>query len=108
MVIGPRATARRRFGSTVGRRAESDSRPLEVHDSVSGIFWRILSDMSDGTSSERRGSVSTDDLLAGIPITAEGRARARRELDEFDRHWTPERWAALRAKLGVSSKPSAG
>lgn len=55
-----------------------------------------------------RNSATTDELLAaaGITVTEEGKARARRELDEFDRRWTPERWAALRAKLGLPPKSS--
>ncbi|HEU5108049.1 MAG TPA: hypothetical protein VFT95_05780 [Micromonosporaceae bacterium] len=53
-------------------------------------------------------SVSTEELLAGIPVTDEGQARARRELDEFDQRWTAERWAALRDRLGIAPKPAAG
>lgn len=51
--------------------------------------------------------MTTDDLLAGIPVTDEGKARARQELDEFDQHWTPERWARLRDRLGLPPKASA-
>lgn len=38
---------------------------------------------------------------AGITVTDEGRARARRRLAETRQRWTPDRWARLRQQLGV-------
>lgn len=37
---------------------------------------------------------------AGITVTDEGRARARRKLDAAAARMTPEKWAALRAQFG--------
>jgi hypothetical protein len=58
---------------------------------------------------ESRSSSSTEELSAalGVEITEEGKARARRELDEHRAAMTPERWNALRAKLGMPRRPSA-
>lgn len=42
------------------------------------------------------------ELVAGfIPVTAEGKARARARLDDARARMTPEKWAALREQLGV-------
>lgn len=42
------------------------------------------------------------ELFAGfIPVTAEGKARARVKLDEARARMTPEKWAELRAQFGV-------
>jgi hypothetical protein len=38
---------------------------------------------------------------AGITVTDAGRARAREKLREMDRRMTPERWTALRERLGL-------
>lgn len=39
----------------------------------------------------------------GVRLTPEGRAEARRKLDEADARMTPEKWAALRAKYHVDA-----
>jgi hypothetical protein len=41
---------------------------------------------------------------AGIVVTDEGRARARRKLDAAAARMTPDKWASLRAQFG---RPSA-
>jgi hypothetical protein len=46
-------------------------------------------------------------VVHGIPITAEGKARARVKLDAARAGMTPENWAALRAKLGMDASPRA-
>lgn len=38
---------------------------------------------------------------AGITVTDEGKARARRRLAEARQRWTLERWARLREQLGL-------
>jgi hypothetical protein len=38
---------------------------------------------------------------AGITVTDAGRARVRAKLREMDQRMTPERWAALRQRLGL-------
>jgi hypothetical protein len=38
---------------------------------------------------------------AGIEVTEEGKARARRRRREFEARWTPEKWAMLRRRLGL-------
>jgi hypothetical protein len=38
---------------------------------------------------------------AGITVTEEGKARARRRLAEARARWTPERWARLREQIGL-------
>jgi hypothetical protein len=38
---------------------------------------------------------------AGITVTEEGKARARAKLAAADAWWTPERWADLRAQVGL-------
>lgn len=46
------------------------------------------------------------ELFAGfIPISTEGKARARKRLDEARARMTPEMFAALRAQLGMSPTP---
>lgn len=44
-----------------------------------------------------------DDVLAaaGIVVTVEGKARARERRLAAEARWTPERWNALRAQLGL-------
>jgi len=53
--------------------------------------------------SDHEAREGTAELLAavGITVTEEGKARARSRLDEAEARWTPERWRALRAKLGL-------
>lgn len=42
------------------------------------------------------------EMVAGfIPVTAEGKARARVKLDDAQARMTPEKWAALREQLGI-------
>ncbi|MEU8301331.1 hypothetical protein AB0C04_29090 [Micromonospora sp. NPDC048909] len=41
---------------------------------------------------------------AGIVVTAEGKARARRKLDDAERRWTPELDAELRAQIGLPAR----
>ncbi|MGH3681394.1 MAG: hypothetical protein ACRDT2_14265 [Natronosporangium sp.] len=38
---------------------------------------------------------------AGITVTDEGKARARRRLAEARTRWTPQRWARLREQIGL-------
>jgi len=38
--------------------------------------------------------------MAGIPLTDEGKARARERLADADRRMTAKRWKALRTRLG--------
>jgi hypothetical protein len=54
-------------------------------------------------------SADTTALLAaaGITVTAEGKQRARRRLDEARRRWTPERDAAAREQLGLTARTTA-
>jgi hypothetical protein len=39
----------------------------------------------------------------GVTLSADGRDRARARLREMDERMTPERWDALRARLGVDA-----
>lgn len=42
------------------------------------------------------------ELFAGfIPVTAEGKARARKKLDDARARMSPEKYAALREQLGM-------
>jgi hypothetical protein len=41
---------------------------------------------------------------AGISVTPEGKQRARARREAAQARWTPERWAALRAQLGLPSR----
>jgi hypothetical protein len=54
------------------------------------------------TPAEHRPAGGADDLLAaaGITVTEEGKQRARARRLAAQAWWTPERRAALRAKLG--------
>jgi hypothetical protein len=58
---------------------------------------------------ESRSSSSTEELSAalGVEITEEGKARARRKLDEAAARMTPERWNANRQQLHMAPKTSA-
>lgn len=52
------------------------------------------------------GSESSADLTAlfdavGITVTEEGKERARARRRAAEARWTPERWAELRAQLGL-------
>jgi hypothetical protein len=44
--------------------------------------------------------------MARMPVTDEGKARARERLADADRRMTAKRWKALRARLG-RSQPAA-
>ncbi|SCL21347.1 hypothetical protein [Micromonospora aurantiaca (nom. illeg.)] len=44
---------------------------------------------------------------AGIQVTPEGKARARRRLREARERWTPELDAALRKQLGLPGRTAA-
>lgn len=46
------------------------------------------------------------EVVAGIPVSAEGKARARVKLDAARARMTPEKWAALRARFGVKPRTS--
>lgn len=63
--------------------------------------------MGDSSTGKAQPRVSTEDLLAGLDITPEGRARARRELDEARKRLTRERVDALRAEVGLPPKSRA-
>jgi hypothetical protein len=65
--------------------------------------------MTDSRGGSAQHSVTTEELLAaaGITVTEEGKARARRRLDEHAAAMTPERWNALRAQVGLPPKTSA-
>jgi hypothetical protein len=53
------------------------------------------------------GSEFEADLRAlGFDITAKGKAKWRKRLQEFDAEWTPEKWAALRRRLGLPERPA--
>lgn len=54
-------------------------------------------------------SVDTTNLLAaaGITVTAEGRARARRRLRDARARWTPDLDAAARRQLGLDQPAAA-
>jgi hypothetical protein len=41
---------------------------------------------------------------AGINVTTEGKQRARARREAAQARWTPERWAALSAQLGLPSR----
>jgi hypothetical protein len=41
---------------------------------------------------------------AGIAVTPEGKARARRRLREAEERWTPELDAELRRQIGMPSR----
>ncbi|MFC4018398.1 hypothetical protein ACFOW4_10650 [Micromonospora sp. GCM10011542] len=47
-----------------------------------------------------------EDVLAaaGIVVSDEGKARARRRLDEAQARWTPDLDAAARAQLGLPAR----
>lgn len=51
----------------------------------------------------RAKTVSTEELLAHIPITEEGKARWRARLKELDAKWTPERREELSGDSGAAS-----
>jgi hypothetical protein len=48
-----------------------------------------------------RGEVIVEMVSGFIPVSAEGKARARRKLDDARARMTPEKWAALRAQFGI-------
>jgi hypothetical protein len=57
------------------------------------------------------GSESSADLTAlfdavGITVTEEGKQRARARRRAAEARWTPERWAELRAQLGLPPRAS--
>jgi hypothetical protein len=63
--------------------------------------------MGDSSTGRSQARVSTEELLAGLDITPEGRARARRELDGARKRLTRERVDALRAQVGLPPKSQA-
>ena len=63
--------------------------------------------MGDSSTGKAQPRVSTEELLAGLDITPEGRAQARRELDEARSRLTRERVDALRAQIGLPPKSQA-
>jgi len=56
--------------------------------------------------SDRHGDESTVELLAAVGVTAteEGKARARARITEAEARWTDQRWAELRAQLGLPAR----
>lgn len=60
-------------------------------------------------SSDQPTPVDTTAMLAaaGITVTDEGRARARRRLRDARRRWTPELEAAVREQLGLAQRTAA-
>ena len=63
--------------------------------------------MGDNSTGKAQSRVSTEELLAGFDITPEGRARARRKLDEARKRLTRERLDAMRAQVGLPPKSQA-
>jgi hypothetical protein len=63
--------------------------------------------MGDGGTGKAQPLVGTEELLAGLDITTEGRARARRKLDEARKRLTQERVDALRTQVGLPPKSQA-
>jgi hypothetical protein len=57
--------------------------------------------MGDSSTGKAQPRVSTEELLAGLDITLEGRARARRKLDEARKRLTRERIDAMRTQVGL-------
>ncbi|TDB75430.1 hypothetical protein E1258_19095 [Micromonospora sp. KC207] len=56
-------------------------------------------------SSPDTGARSEEILAAaGIVVDDQGKARARRKLDEAQRRWTPELDAELRAQIGLPAR----
>ena len=45
------------------------------------------------------------DVFLGIPVTAEGKARARAQLDAARARLTPERLNEIRAQVGMPPRP---
>jgi hypothetical protein len=56
-------------------------------------MYEPVSDLDERRRAARR-------VEAEIPITDEGKARARERLADADRRMTARRWKALRARLG--------
>lgn len=56
-------------------------------------------------SDERREDEVVEYVAGFIPVTAAGKARARRKLNEAAERMTPEKWAALRLQFGLSAQP---
>lgn len=55
-------------------------------------------------SPDAREDTAASFAAVGIPVTEEGKARARAKLAEADARWTPERWDALRKQLGMPTR----
>ncbi|MFI6266687.1 hypothetical protein [Micromonospora sp. NPDC051006] len=57
-------------------------------------------------NSSRETGARSEEILAaaGIVVTPEGKARARRKLDDAERRWTPELDAELRAQIGLPAR----
>jgi hypothetical protein len=63
--------------------------------------------LMDQRTSQAPGSTLTDLVAAGgIVVTDEGRARARAKLDAAAERMPPERFAQLRAELGLPPRPA--
>jgi hypothetical protein len=73
---------------------------------VGGAPQRILDGMTQ-PGPDLREDTTAMLAAAGITVTEEGRARARKMLDDADRRRSPERRAALRARLGLSPASAA-
>lgn len=60
-------------------------------------------------SSDNPATTDTTAMLAaaGITVTPEGRARARRRLRDARRRWTPELDAEARRQLGLAQRTTA-
>lgn len=58
------------------------------------------------TTPDHDSSADLDALFAaaGINVTDEGKQRARARREAAEARWTPERWAALRAQLGLPNR----
>jgi hypothetical protein len=77
------------------------------HVAILGL--RVTSVFMDTEGAGNSRQVTTEELMAaaGQVITPEGRARARRRLDEARATWPPERWEALRRQIGRPAKRNA-
>jgi hypothetical protein len=60
--------------------------------------------MEEPTGPDVRTDTTAMLAAAGIVVTPEGKARARRRLAEARARWTPERDAALRQQLGLPAR----
>ena len=64
------------------------------------VVWPAV--QQDDRRTLGRASLRVSDMQdAGIEVTEEGKARARRRRRDFEARWTPEKWAMLRRRLGL-------